>query len=241
MPAADGTGEVHLDATGGTAYHRRMESKLFLEELDIMVAARLERIGAASAASGPAENIGVRELLVTALKKELEATEEAALWLPSETDVEVKLALARQCGDEARHYRLIEERLREMGVDTTKIAPLAGGRTPMFQYLAGLQTTVERVAAGQYAREGLAKVYNEVFIRFCMAKGDEKTAALYREIIQPDEGHHHALGRRLLARLATTEESQDLARRAASRTLEIAEELQEMVRLQKGISCAPGC
>jgi hypothetical protein len=218
-----------------------MESEQFLAELDALVAARLERIGAASAASGPAESIGVRELLVTALKKEMEATEEAALWLPSETDVEVKLALARQCGDEAKHYRLIEQRLREMGVDTAQIEPLAGGRTPMFQFLAGLETTVERVAAGQYAREGLARVYNEVFIQFCVAKGDGETAALYRDIIQPDEGHHHALGRKLLARLATTEEAQERARRAATRTLEIAEELQEMVRLKKGISRAPGC
>ena len=217
-----------------------MESKRFLEELDAMVAARLERIGAASA-TGPAENIGVRELLITALKKELEATEEAALWITSETDVDVKLALARQCGDEARHYRLIEERLREMGADTAKIAPFSDGHSPMFTYLASLQTTVERVAAGQYAREGLAKVYNEVFIQFCVAHGDERTAALYRDVIQPDEGHHHSLGRKLLSRLATTPEAQDLARRSAARTLEIAEEIQEMVRLEKGISCAPGC
>lgn len=218
-----------------------MAPTTFLVELDTMVADRLDRIGAASAGAPPVEGIGVRELLVTALKKELEATEEAALWITSETDVEVKLALARQCGDEARHYRLIEERLREMGVDTSKIAPLADGHSPMFRYLAGLQTTVERVAAGQYAREGLAKVYNEVFIQFCVARGDERTAALYRDIIQPDEGHHHSLGRKLLARLATTEEAQALARRAAARTLEIAEEIQEMVRLKKGISCAPGC
>jgi hypothetical protein len=218
-----------------------MESKHFLEELDAMVAAKLERIGAASAASAPADTIGVRELLVTALKKEIEATDEAALWLTSETDVEVKLALARQCGDEARHYRLIEERLREMGVDTSTIAPYAEGKSPMYQYLAGLSTTVERVAAGQYAREGLARVYNEVFIQLCVAKGDERTAALYRDVIQPDEGHHHSLGRKLLARLATTDEAQDLARRAAARTLEIAEEIQEMVRLRKGISQAPGC
>jgi hypothetical protein len=218
-----------------------MEQNAFLEELDTLIRKKLEKIGAASAASGPAAEIGVRELLVTALKKELEASEEAALWMTSETDVEVKLALARQCGDEAKHYRLIEDRLAEMGVDTSKLSPLRDGYTPMFQFLKSLETTVERVAAGQYAREALAKVYNEVFIQFCASKGDEKTAALYRDVIQPDEGHHHDLGRKLLSRLATTDEQQQKARRAAERTLEIAEELQEMVRLKKGISCAPGC
>ena len=54
------------------------------------------------------------QLLATALKKELEASEEAALWMTREDDVEVKLALARQCGDEAKHYRLIEARLADI-------------------------------------------------------------------------------------------------------------------------------
>jgi uncharacterized ferritin-like protein (DUF455 family) len=218
-----------------------METSRFLEELDTLVAEKLGRIGAASAAAAPAPELGVRELLITALKKELEASEEAAAWMTTESDVEVKLALARQCGDEARHYRLIEQRLTEMGVDVSKLSPLSDGYSPMFKYLRGLETTVERVAAGQYAREALAKVYNDVFIQFCEARGDAKTAALYRDVIQPDEGHHHDLGRRLLSRLATTEESRSRARRAAERTLEIAEEIQEMVRLKKGISCAPGC
>lgn len=218
-----------------------METKDFLAEMDAMLQAKLAKIGDASAGAEPAGAIGVRELLVTALKKELEASEEAAVWMVSESDVEVKLALARQCGDEAKHYRLIEERLAEMGVDASKLSPLSEGYSPMFQFLKGLESTVERVAAGQYAREALAKVYNEVFIAFCEAKGDAKTAALYRDVIQPDEGHHHHLGRKLLTRLAVTPEAQHKARRAAERTLEIAEEIQEMVRLKKGISCAPGC
>lgn len=218
-----------------------METSRFLEELDTLVQAKLERIGAASAAGEKGADIGVRELLVTALKKELEASEEAAVWMASESDVEVKLALARQCGDEAKHYRLIEERLAEMGLDTSKIAPLAEGYSPMFKFLKSLETTVERVAAGQYAREALARVYNEVFIEFCVAKGDDKTAAMYRDVIQPDEGHHHLLGRKLLLRLCTSDEDQARARSAAERTLEIAEEIQEMVRLKKGIAGAPGC
>jgi len=218
-----------------------METAAFLAELDAMVSERLDKIAAASTAGEPGPDIGVRELLVTALKKELEASEEAAVWLVSETDIDVKLSLARQCGDEARHYRLIEARLRELGVDPSQIAVLKDGYSPMFQFLKGLETTVERVAAGQFAREALAKVHNEVFIDFCMAKGDEPTAALYRDVIQPDEAHHHQMGRRLLARLATTDETQALARNAAERTLSIAEEIQEMVRLKKGICRAPGC
>jgi bacterioferritin (cytochrome b1) len=218
-----------------------MESRDFIAELDGLVKERLDRLGQAASAAEPGAAIGVRELLGAALKKELEASEEAALWMVSEADVDVKLALARQCGDEAKHYRLIEARLRELGADPSKIQPLAEGYSPMFAYLKSLGTTVERVAAGQFTREALAQVHNQVFIEYCEAKGDLETARLYREVIQPDEGHHHATGRRLLERLATTAEDQARARKAAERTLEIAGEIQEMVRLKKGIARAPGC
>ncbi|WP_437914403.1 ferritin-like domain-containing protein [Sorangium sp. So ce302] len=218
-----------------------MKPEEFLDELDRKVGERLAHIGAAARAAEPASGVGIPALLATALKKELEATEEAALWLTTETDVEVKLALARQCGDEARHYRLIAERLRALGVDPAAIPAKFGPPTPMFGYLKGLGSTVERVAAGQFTREALAKVHNQAFIDYCESQGDAETARLYREVIQPDEGHHHEMGRRLLTRLAVTEEAQALARAAAMRTLEIAEELQEIARLKMGICRAPGC
>ena len=213
----------------------------FLKELDGLVAARLEGVRSAAVAAEPAAGIGVRELLVQALKKELEASEEAALWMTRETDVEVKLALARQCGDEAKHYRLIADRLRALGADPDAIAPLADGYSPMYRFLEGLETTVERVAAGPFAREALAKVVNEVFIAWCGAQQDHETARLYRDVINPDEAHHHENGRRLLERLVKTDEDRARARRAVERTLEIASELQELVRLKKGIARAPGC
>jgi hypothetical protein len=218
-----------------------MDPAAFVAELDHAVKSTLAGLGQASAAGDPAPEIGVVELLSIALKKELEASEEAALWMTREDDVEVKLALARQCGDEAKHYRLIEARLRELGADPSKASPLAGGPTPMFRFLAALGTTVERVAAGQFTREALAQVHNEVFIAYCEARGDAGTARLYREAIQPDEAHHHEMGRRLLLRLAVTDEAQALARAASATTLAIAGELQEVARLKKGILRAPGC
>lgn len=218
-----------------------MKSEEFLRELDAKVNERLGQIGTAACAAEPRAGIGIPQLLATALKKELEAAEEAALWMTTETDVEVKLALARQCGDEARHYRLIAERLRALGVDPAALPAQFGPPTAMFGYLKELRSTVERVAAGQFTREALAKVHNQAFIDYCEAQGDAETARLYRDVIQPDEGHHHEMGRRLLERLATTDETQALARAAAERTLEIAEELQEIARIKLGVARAPGC
>ncbi len=185
--------------------------------------------------------LNVVNLLKVALKNEIEATEIAARWLVTTDDLEVKLALARQVGDEARHYRLVAERLRALGFDPRGFDPLARGYGALFDYLATLQTTVERVAAGQFTREAIAIVKNRQFIAFCEAAGDRETAALYRDVIEPDERHHHELGRTLLLRLATTDEAQAAARRAAQRTLELAEELQRAALATAGIHHAPGC
>jgi hypothetical protein len=217
-----------------------IDAGAFANELDAMLEAALARIGE-GAKLPPAPQIGVKELLLVALKNELEASEEAALWLVGERDLDLKLGLARQCGDEAKHYRLISERLRELGVDLSGHDPLAGGHSPMFRYFRSLETTAERIAAGPFAREALAQVRNRLFADFCEAQGDAATAQLYREVIGPDEAFHHELGRSMLRRLVMTSEDQERARRAVARTLQIAEEVQEVLRLKQGISRAPGC
>jgi hypothetical protein len=185
--------------------------------------------------------LNVPNLLKVALKNEIEATEIAARWLVAESDVDVKLAFARQVGDEAKHYRLIAQRLSDLGFDPGGVDPLAKGFGPLFNYLDSLTTTVERVAAGQFTREAIAVVKNRQFIEFCERAGDAATATLYRDIIEPDERYHHDLGRRLLLRLATTPEARDAARRVARRTLELAEELQVKALATAGIHHAPGC
>jgi uncharacterized ferritin-like protein (DUF455 family) len=219
-----------------------MTADEFVQELDRANQALLARLEPEDTLKPEVEgDLTVVNLLKVALKNELEATEIAARWLVTTSDVEVKLALARQVGDEAKHYRLIAERLRALGVDLRGFDPLAKGWGPLFQYLDTLQTTVERVAAGQFTREAIAVVKNRQFIAFCEAAGDRETAALYRDVIEPDEHYHHQLGRTLLRRLATTPEAQEAARRAARRTLELAEELQRLALTTAGIHHAPGC
>ena len=186
-------------------------------------------------------DLNVVNLLKVALRNEIEATEIAARWLVTTDDVDVKLALARQVGDEAKHYRMIAERLRALGFDPRSFDPLAKGYGPLFQYLDTLPTTVERVAAGQFTREAIAVVKNRQFIEFCDHAGDRETAAMYRDVIEPDERYHHELGRTLLLRLATTAATQAAATRAARRTLELADELQKKALATAGIHHAPGC
>ena len=219
-----------------------MTAERFVDELAAENEALLARLAPDATLKPEVDGaLNVPNLLRVALKNEVEATEIAARWLVATADVDVKLAFARQVGDEARHYRLIGDRLRVLGFDPDSVDPLAKGYGPLFTYLDSLTTTVERVAAGQFTREAIAVVKNRQFIEFCERAGDVETAALYRDVIEPDERYHHELGRRLLLRLATTPDAQDAARRAARQTLALAEELQVKALATAGIHHAPGC
>lgn len=219
-----------------------MDASAFVEQLGAANQAILDRLAPVEtlvAESGGDLRLDV--LLKIALKNELEATELAARWLVSTDDVDVKLAFARQAGDEAKHYRLIQEHLHELHVDLQAFQPFAQGFSPLFHYLSALDDTVERVAAGQFTREAIAVVKNQQFIAWCEAQGHHTTAALYRDTIQQDEAYHQQLGQSLLLRLAHTPEAQTRARQAATRTLELAEELQHLALTKMGVHHAPGC
>jgi len=219
-----------------------MTAQEFVRQLDGETQRRLSLLAPADTLKPEVEgDLNVVNLLKVALRNEIEATEIAARWLVTTDDIDVKLALARQVGDEAKHYRMIADRLRALGFDPKSFDPLAKGYGPLFQYLDTLRTTIERVAAGQFTREAIAVVKNRQFIEFCEHARDRETAAMYRDVIEPDERYHHELGRTLLLRLATSVEAQEAAARAARKTLELADELQKKALATAGIHHAPGC
>ena len=183
--------------------------------------------------------VDVVTLLKLALKSELEASELAGFWMPSTPEVDAKMALALQCGDEMKHYGLISQRLAELGEDLAGFDPLAEGHSPLYQYLRGLRTTVERIAAGPFASEAIAEIRNTQFVHFCTSVGDEQTAQLYSEIIQPEEIHHHHLGREILEKYAITPELQELAAAAVRNTLAIADELSNLAAKTTGVHNIP--
>lgn len=178
-------------------------------------------------------------LLKLALASEMEASEIAAYWFPSTPEVEAKALLAHQCDDEMKHYQLISRRLEELGEDLTGFDPLAEGHSPLFEYLKGLGTSVERIAAGPFAGEAVARVRNAQFIEFCRSVGDVDTARLYEEVIQPEEVKHHHLGRAFLERHATSAELQELAAAAMHNSLAISDELRSLTEKSTGVSPIP--
>jgi 1,2-phenylacetyl-CoA epoxidase catalytic subunit len=208
----------------------------FVDELDRELLRSLARLGEVVRATLPAV-APIPDLLSTALRDEIEAAEVAAFWMTDEPDLELKLGLALQVGDEATHFRLMADRIRELGGDPSS-DPRIRARSPAFRYLRGLQTPAERLAAG-IVREGVARLRNALLAELGEAQGDGETARICREAIGPDEARHLDFGRRMLPRYALTAEDQEAARRAVARTLQLAEEATESSRATKTAPSAP--
>jgi len=207
-----------------------------VEEMDRVFA----RLGETETLEAESEGrVDVVTLLRLALKSELEASELAGFWMPTTPEVDAKMALALQCGDEMKHYGMISQRLVELGEDLSDFDPLADGHSPLYQYLRGLRTTVERIAGGPFASEAIAVIRNAQFVNFCRAVGDDGTARLYADTIGPEEAHHQHLGREILEKYCTTPELQEAAAAAVRNTLAIADELSNLAAKTTGTHSIP--
>src|SRR3989475_4689129 len=132
LPARRHQGDAHAGARRAPAGRDRiMTAEQFVAELDAQNQSLLSRLAPDDTLRPEVEgDLNVPNLLRVALRNELEATEIAARWLVTTDAVDVKLALARQGGDEAKHYRMIAERLRALGGDARAVDPPAKGRGP---------------------------------------------------------------------------------------------------------------
>lgn len=216
-----------------------METTAFVQELEAFKAERLSGMagaGQTSLGGGPAD---AKRLLQVALANEINVSELAAGWMPGATELDVKIAFARQAGDEAAHFQLVADRLAVLGFDVASFKqPL---ENPLFEYLRGLSSTVERVSAGLFTLESIAYAVNESFIALCDERGDAETARIYRAYIQPDERAHQELGQRLLAKYADTPELQRTARETVAKVLDLAAAGRAQAAQRLGTACFPGC
>jgi uncharacterized ferritin-like protein (DUF455 family) len=211
----------------------------FVRELEAIKAERIAAIAGAGRTSLDAGAAGdAKAMLQIALANEINVSELAATWMPSTPELDVKLAFARQAGDEAGHFMLVADRLRALGLDVDSFRTT---ENPLFTYLRGLATTVERVAAGLFTLESIAYEVNENFMAFCAARGDDETVRIYREYIQPDERAHQQLGQTLLAKYATTPALEQVARDTVVKVLELAAATRAKAAEKLGTACFPGC
>jgi hypothetical protein len=157
----------------------------------------------------------------------------AALWLVDCEQLEMKIALCEQCGDAARHYRLLAARLAALGSEP--FDPRHGGYSKGFAFLRALQTPEERASAGQVTLRTFNLGRLAAMAEICDDRGDGDTASLLRDRICADERHVFDVGWRTLVASATQEESQARARRAAFKVVELAAEAVEPLQLRKSL------
>jgi hypothetical protein len=212
----------------------------FVNKLKAENEAILAKIDEPPLSSGIPKGELLATLVKMALKNEIEAAEIAAEWVSTTPELHAKLALARHAGDEARHYQLIEEKARAMGISLDGFRPL-DPPSPVLNYLRTLATTPERIAAALVAREAMGGRRNVQFLAFLDRIGQRELAALYRDIINPDEDRHHLSGCAVLAELATAAETQQAARRAALGLLETGDRVRSNALQSTGAPVIPGC
>ena len=217
-----------------------MDSRQFVQQLVDQMEELFSQLGHRETLESESDgHVEIVTLLRLAMKSEMEAAEIAGYWMPSTPEIDVKMAFAQQCGDEMKHYHLIAKRLAELGEDLSDEDQRAETYSPYYHYLRGLTTSIERLTAGPFTMEAVAKVRNQQFIDLCRSLGDEGTARLYIDTIQPEEVHHHDLGRELLEKYAVTEEDQERAETAMRSSLAIADELQTLTEKITGLSPIP--
>lgn len=149
---------------------------------------------------------------------ELRQADVVARWMLTTPELDVKLDLCRQCGDEGKHFAVLSRRLRELGIDIFEYTPLVEW-AELFDWFEQLPTTVERMAGCQITAEHFGgsaqKKLSEV-----VENMDPETSRVYQDYINTDESYHVELGRNALEKYATSPEKQDLALKAFYEGLE---------------------
>jgi len=193
--------------------------EVFVEELEKLIRSNLSK-----QSSSQAKNT-IIDLLKSSLKNKLESVELHASWVQSTSDLDIKLTFARLIGDESRHFRLIEDRLKYLSDSPLTSNSFLESKSAFFEFFNGLEDPLERVAATLFTWKGILFVKNQEIARIANEAGDPLTAQLVEEMMQQDEEFHHELGRRILNKHCQTPEIQKQTKKIIQHTLSLLESL----------------
>jgi bacterioferritin (cytochrome b1) len=149
------------------------------------------------------------------LHNELRAAELYGSWLRTTPEVEVKVLMARSAHEEMTHAEILADRIRRLGHEPFDYKPLPA-RTAMFNALAGLEETCQRIAGFSLAGETVAT--HLIRMSLDAPSVPDWIKQPYRRITE-DEERHGSVPQEVLVRYATTTERQDVARRAVAMRL----------------------
>lgn len=131
----------------------------------------------------------------------------------------LKMMIARQVGDEAKHAMVCERRIRELGGSVTDYEPLPE-QLKMYEILDQYEYPEQFLAAMQFTTEHEGVQRNEQ----ALERFDADTALMFADAINPDEHFHVQIGWTGLRILCTSAEAQERARQACHRQRELHRE-----------------
>jgi uncharacterized ferritin-like protein (DUF455 family) len=146
-------------------------------------------------------------------------------------DPQVFIHLLKQIEDEAKHARMLSQRLWNLGGNPEEVFERASASTVAFwERFEGLDA-VEMAVMLQCGAERMAQHRHPKELHFY----DDETAEIYENVIVPEEKFHAKIGVNIIRKLCTDEDSQ-------RRALEKSREGREMIRSHhdKGIQQAYG-
>ncbi|MBI2372162.1 MAG: ferritin-like domain-containing protein [Deltaproteobacteria bacterium] len=200
-----------------------MDGKTFLEALEKEREAfwevRMDRRTLRLEEKGPMDQPELVRRLNQSLWAELWSVPVLGAWLAEIDDQEIRLGVAQQVADEAKHARLIIRRLRDLGSEPDPESAVPAWKAA-FRYIEGLDHWVVKMVAHNLGSEGNAKERQRIYVD----RADPTTAEMYRNSILPDESFHVHLGQLTAVRHCTTPEMQARVREAFMRIQEVQHE-----------------
>ncbi len=207
----------------------------FIKDLETKALGSLDTVVGNCVAGLTKEGLGTTELILLDVKTAIEAADAAAIWITDADDLGLKMSLASHCGDRARQYHQLVERLQALGMDVSTYDPRHGGYTKLFAFLRSVQTNEERASAlFALGRFGIRRA--AAMVHWCRERGDEGTSLVYEHVILPDERKREQSGEEALMRAAANEETQARARRAAYRIVELLNEVHDAALIKKTLA-----
>ena len=131
--------------------------------------------------------------------------------------------LLKQAEDEAKHARMLSQRLWNLGGEPQRYRELAAESTKEVWAIFDGLDVIETAAVLQCGSERMAQYRHEKELAFY----DEETAEIYEKVISPEEKFHAKIGESLIRILCTDEDSQLRALRKSREGRELIREMHD--------------
>jgi rubrerythrin len=154
----------------------------------------------------------MREGLYTRIFNEIKAIDHPREMLNTVEDPQVFIHLLKQIEDEAKHARMLSQRLWNLGGTPQDVFDNAAESTVEFwELFDDREQLVDKAGVLQSGAEHMAQYRHPKELEHY----DDETAAIYEDVIVPEEQFHAKIGKNIFRTHCRTEESQRQALRSA--------------------------